>query len=286
MYPRKRQRKEEKIIQVERSVRLRDAVATGNVKLVRELIREGAMANQMDANGWTLLHLAASRGKERVLRVLLEKGGDAFARDYVGGFSALHYAAMHGRTRIARLLLDYRWLDRTKLVDGRSEDGWTPLHVAAHYGRDSFVKLLLESGAHVDSLSDKGTTALQLAIIRERTSCIRLLLEWNANIDVQYGFPLRYAVIKRNSSCVRLLLGHGAGVSIKRPEDGQTPLHLAALRNSGDLIRMLHMFGADVNVYNDEGLTPLAMSRVITPCTTLNSCSEFLAYATGKLMKL
>ena len=266
----------------ERSVQLRDAVASGNVKLARDLIREVGMVNQIDNNGWTLLHLAASRGKERVLNLLLEKGGDALARDHVGGFTALHYAAMHGRTRIARLLLDCKGFDCTMLVGARSEDGWTPLHVAAHYGRDSFAKILLEAGALVDALSDKGTTALQLAIIRERTSCIRVLLQWNADIDVQHGFPLRYAVIKKNLSCVRLLLCYGAGVSIKRPDDGQTPLHLATLRNSGTLAKLLYMFGADANVYNDEGLTPLAISRMALMSFSSNTCVEFLAHVTGK----
>ena len=260
-----------------RTAQLREAVASGNIKLVRDLIKQGASANQMDANGWTLLHLAASRGKERALRVLLEKGGDAFARDFVGGFTALHYAAMHGRTRIARLLLDFKGLDKEKLVDARSEDGWTPLHVAAHYGRDSFVQLLLESNGYVDALSDKGTTALQLAIIRERTSSIRVLLDWGANIDVQFGFPLRYAVIKGNINCVRMLVEHGALTSIKRPEDGQTPLHLAALRNSEPLARLLVKFGADGNVFNDEGLTPLAIARMTYNVGSADKgCLEFL----------
>lgn len=257
--------------------RLREAVATGNVKVVRERINEGASTNHMDANGWTLLHLAASRGKERVLRVLLEKGGDAFARDFVGGFTALHYAAMHGRTRIAKLLLDFKGLDKEKLVDARSEDGWTPLHVAAHYGRDSFVQLLLESKGYVDALSDKGTTALQLAIIRERTSSIKVLLNWGANIDVQFGFPLRYAVIKGNVNCVRMLVEHGALTSIKRPEDGQTPLHLAALRNSEPLARLLCKFGADIHAFNDEGLTPLAISQMMFNVNSSNkACFDFL----------
>lgn len=257
--------------------RLREAVATGNVKVVRERINEGASTNHMDANGWTLLHLAASRGKERVLRVLLEKGGDAFARDFVGGFTALHYAAMHGRTRIAKLLLDFKGLDKGKLVDARSEDGWTPLHVAAHYGRDSFVQLLLESKGYVDALSDKGTTALQLAIIRERTSSIKVLLNWGANIDVQFGFPLRYAVIKGNVNCVRMLVEHGALTSIKRPEDGQTPLHLAALRNSEPLARLLCKFGADIHAFNDEGLTPLAISQMMFNVNSSNkACLDFL----------
>lgn len=282
MMSRKRPRRKEGSIDSP-AERLRKAVASGNVKLVRDLIKDGCSANQMDGNGWTLLHLAASRGKERALRVLLEKGGDAFARDFVGGFTALHYAAMHGRTRIAKLLLDFKGLDKEKLVDARSEDGWTPLHVAAHYGRDSFVELLLESKGFVDALSDKGTTALQLAIIRERTSSIRVLLNWGANIDVQFGFPLRYAVIKGNVNCVRMLVEHGALTSIKRPEDGQTPLHLAALRNSEPLARLLYKFGADINVYNDEGLTPLSISRMMYNLNSIDrDCLDFLSSVSSK----
>ena len=267
-----------------KSEEMRNAVSNGDVRLVRELTNQGVLANQMDANGWTLLHLAACKGKEKILRVLLEKGGDAFASDYVGGFTALHYAAMHGRTRIARLLLDFRGIDRSILVDARSEDGWTPLHVASHYGRDSFVELLIGSLAEVDALSDKGTTALQLAIIRERLNCIKILLESGANIDVQYGFPLRYAVIKGNLSCARLLLEQGASPSIRRTEDGQTPLHLAALRNSESMAGLLYKFGADVNVYNDEGLAPLAISRMMFQVNNQDrECLNFLAYVTSKL---
>lgn len=269
--------------QIQREARLRESVATGNVKKVRELINDGASVNQKDVNGWTLLHLAASRGQERALRVLLEKGGDPLAKDSVGGFTAMHYAAMHGRTRICRLLLNYEGFEKKKLVDARSDDGWTPLHVAAHYGRESFVVLLLESKAQVDALSDKGTTALQLAIIRERCNCVKVLLEAGANIDIQFGFPLRYAVIKGNLTCAKMLVEHGAKTSIKRLEDGQTPLHLAAMRNNESLAKLLFKFGADVNVFNDEGLTPLGISQMMCNINNTESgCVKFLASVTSK----
>ncbi|KAK3744481.1 hypothetical protein QZH41_012894 [Actinostola sp. cb2023] len=288
---RKRLRREDKRHKpkalAEQAKKLRESVATGNVKMVRELISGGASVNQKDPNGWTLLHLAASRGQERALRVLLEEGGDPLVKDSVGGFTAMHYAAMHGRTRICRLLLDYEGLDSKKLVDARSDDGWTSLHVAAHYGREPFVKLLLESNAQVDALSDKGTTALQLAIIRERTNCVKVLLESGANIDVQFGFPLRYAVIKGNILCARILVEHGAKPSIRRLEDGQTPLHLAALRNNETLAKLLFTFGADVNVFNDEGLTPLGISQMMCNVNNTESgCVRFLTSATRNVRSL
>ena len=127
-------------------------------------------------------------------------------------------------------------------------------------------------------------SSCSLAIIRERTNCIKVLLSSGANIDVQCGFPLRYAVIKGNQNCARLLLEHGASTSIRRTEDGQTPLHLAALRNSESMARLLYKFGADVNIHNDEGMAPLAISRMMLKANNKDKeCLDFLSNVTSKL---
>ncbi|EPY82805.1 ankyrin repeat and SOCS box protein 7 [Camelus ferus] len=178
--------------ELQEELQIQAAVAAGDVHTVRKMLEQGYSPNGRDANGWTLLHFSAARGKERCVRVFLEHGADPTVKDLIGGFTALHYAAMHGRARIARLMLESEY--RSDIINAKSNDGWTPLHVAAHYGRDSFVRLLLEFKAEVDPLSDKGTTPLQLAIIRERSSCVKILLDHNANIDIQNGFLLRYAI--------------------------------------------------------------------------------------------
>lgn len=54
---------------------VRRAVALGNVDGVQQYLDLGLSPNETDCNGWTLLHLASSRGRERVLRLLLHKGG-------------------------------------------------------------------------------------------------------------------------------------------------------------------------------------------------------------------
>ncbi|KAL1774599.1 ankyrin repeat and SOCS box protein 7 [Sigmodon hispidus] len=201
---------------------------------------------------------------------------DPTVKDLIGGFTALHYAAMHGRARIARLMLESEY--RSDIINAKSNDGWTPLHVAAHYGRDSFVRLLLEFKAEVDPLSDKGTTPLQLAIIRERSSCVKILLDHNANIDIQNGFLLRYAVIKSNHSYCRMFLQRGADTNLGRLEDGQTPLHLSALRDDVLCARMLYNYGADTNTRNYEGQTPLAVSISISGSS--RPCLDFLQEVT------
>lgn len=185
---------------------------------------------------------------------------------------------MHGRARIARLMLESEF--RSDIINAKSNDGWTPLHVAAHYGRDSFVRLLLEFRAEVDPLSDKGTTPLQLAIIRERSSCVRILLDHSANIDIQNGFLLRYAVIKGNHSYCRMFLQRGADTNLGRLEDGQTPLHLSALRDDVLCAQMLYTYGADTNTRNYEGQTPVAVSVSMSGIS--RPCLDFLQEVTSE----
>lgn len=209
---------------------------------------------------------------------LLSSAADPTVKDFIGGFTALHYAAMHGRARIARLMLESDY--RRDIINAKSNDGWTPLHVAAHYGRDSFVRLLLEFRAEVDPLSDKGTTPLQLAIIRERSSCVRILLDHSANIDIQNGFLLRYAVIKGNHSYCRMFLQRGADTNLGRLEDGQTPLHLSALRDDLLCAQMLYTYGANTNSRNYEGQTPVALS--VSMSAISRPCLDFLQEVTSK----
>lgn len=94
----------------------------------------------MDGNGWMFFYLVVSRGKECVLRVFFEKGGDVFVWDFVGGFIVFYYVVMYGWIRIVKLLLDFKGLDKEKFVDVRSEDGWMLLYVVVYYGRDLFVE--------------------------------------------------------------------------------------------------------------------------------------------------
>lgn len=110
----------------------------------------------MDGNGWMFFYLVVSRGKECVLRVFFEKGGDVFVWDFVGGFIVFYYVVMYGWIRIVKLLLDFKGLDKEKFVDVRSEDGWMLLYVVVYYGRDLFVEFFLELKGFVDVLSDKG----------------------------------------------------------------------------------------------------------------------------------
>lgn len=58
-------------------LQIQAAVAAGDVYTVRRMLEQGYSPKIRDANGWTLLHFSAAKGKERCVRVFLEHGGQS-----------------------------------------------------------------------------------------------------------------------------------------------------------------------------------------------------------------
>ena len=63
---------------------LNELVRWGQIKPVLWLLERGASPNVADPRGWTAVHQAASRGNERMLRALLDAGGDTEREDEAG----------------------------------------------------------------------------------------------------------------------------------------------------------------------------------------------------------
>jgi Ankyrin repeats (many copies)/Ankyrin repeat len=63
---------------------LNDLIRWGQFAQVYWLLDRGASCNVADAEGWTAVHQAASRGNERALRTVLDAGGDKTRRDKAG----------------------------------------------------------------------------------------------------------------------------------------------------------------------------------------------------------
>lgn len=112
-------------------------------------------------DGFTPLAQTIICGKSATARVFIEKG--AQLRDINGsGQSALHLAAQKGLNDIVVLLIKNKGMSVN--LQTQNETGVTPLHDAALEGQLQTVKLLVELGADVNKLSKDGWTALDDAI--------------------------------------------------------------------------------------------------------------------------
>jgi len=152
--------------------------------------------------------------------------------------------------------------------NSRGPYGDTPLHTAVIWDRssdDGVIRSLLRMGADVNATNDYGDTPLHRAAYHGLTGKVRLLLRNKADVSrrAQRGeTPLLYAARPEgHPETVLALLEGGAEVNV--PDDiGMTPLHGAAMIGDVDVARVLVDKGADVNRQTRDGYTPLHVAAI------------------------
>lgn len=182
--------------------RERGQAATGRV-----LIEAGADVNSVDKFGENALGLAAWRGKQEFVDLLLEKGA-RLPEAEANRRQLLMEAVSHGLTglfqRLAEQIPDLKAAaEDSDLLNAASAGGsaeivaallakgfdparsnrfgWTPLHYAARDGRTDAARILAERGAPLDARTIMGQTAYNVAQERGMTSVVTLLADKGAD---------------------------------------------------------------------------------------------------------
>ncbi|XP_076449469.1 uncharacterized protein LOC143285905 isoform X2 [Babylonia areolata] len=162
-----------------------------------------------------------------------------------------------------------------RLVEGGADisclcdNNWTPLTLAAFHGNSQVVAYLLDCIAKaseqsrpqyrwrmtVDSVNDGGQSALYCAARRGHLDVCRQLLQAGADINAQCHHskqtPLLGAVETQQTEVVTLLLERGADVQVT-DNVGITPLYTAVEGNCLPLVRQLIQAGSEVNVGSQD----------------------------------
>lgn len=206
------------------SQRLLEAVRTGDVAVVGELLDEERELVDARADGVSLLLVAMYYGRPAVAELFATRRR-----------ADVHELAALGRAAELRDLLRRQPDDAHRAA----VDGFTPLGLASFFGHEEAARVLLDLGAdpRTASRNEMRVAPLHSAVARRSLPVARLLLDRGADVNARQagGFtPLHGAAANGDRAMSELLVDRGADPSA-RNDEGRTPSELAATRDHAGL---------------------------------------------------
>lgn len=122
--------------------------------------------------------------------------------------------------------------------------------------------LIAHRQTNVDSRNAKDETPLMLAALRGDMELVLTLIARGADINKPGWAPLHYAATKGSVPIVRELLDKSAYIDAESP-NGTTPLMMAAMYGTPEVVKVLLEAGADPIIKNGLGLTALDFAKTM-----------------------
>ena len=262
------------------------AAYAGDLEECRRLVAAGANVNIARYDGSTPLITASYYGHLSIVKLLCDHDADVNIRDKDGG-TALMYASYNGHLTTVKLLCDH-----DADVNIRDKDGWTALMRASGYGKTDVVEYLISRGASVNDVNNNGYSALMRAAWYGHLEIVKNLVENGADKNIKNNdgdTALALVLARRNGNTALILtqdedvmkfLRNKDDINVRddakkmsdineRDEYGRTKLYRAA--RAGDLEECERLLdaGANVNIADIFGSTPL-FSVCLQEC--MNCC--------------
>ncbi|KAF9115356.1 Glycerophosphocholine phosphodiesterase [Mortierella sp. AM989] len=200
--------------------------------LIRDLKATGEFINfsdpyWLDNDGFTPLIYAVSRGQAETLRILIEEGDikdvDAIPNAYISHASLPKVMPSTAKTVLNPLV--------GSEVNLHAAYTYTPLSIACRLGHVEAARLLIKFGADLNAQDEDGESCLIIASKNGHIECVKLLIVGTGN-------------------------GKGANLELRERYYGWTALHLAAIENHPEVLKVLLEAGANPNVYDFSSWSP------------------------------
>lgn len=296
---------------------LLDAVSSNDLKTAEDMIKNGADLNSQDKDGNTALILAVQKYYPEMIKLLIDSGANLNIQNNEGQ-TALFYAEY---TKLAKYLIkcgadltikdkegktaytvcmDKNWDDDmsmrlcnaihpqdekyslSEIYDKNSaSDEYAKVHnttaeemqkriisrAVLFFDCDTIEKYLNAGNsisADVPSLYDDGDVRPLIVLLTSFPQCLAQVIP--NDIDINQTFDddtlLMYAIYNQNLETVELLLNKGANVNIFN-RNQLTPLAMAVSQNDVKMVDLLLKHNADTTIRNENGEAAFDMCRQV-----------------------
>ena len=140
------------------------------LRFLQQQVPGSAYRDAQSTNGWTAIMIAAAKGFDSTVKILVEGGANPWLADAYQ-WSPLMRAIDNRHTRVVNYLISLP----DAPLDHQNENGSTALHIAVLKGDESAVRRLLKAGAGTE-LKDKNLmAAVDIAIANGSVDILKLL---------------------------------------------------------------------------------------------------------------
>lgn len=250
------------------------------------LLTDPGLSELADGDGCLPLHLAAAKGHHTLVDLLLkDRMSETSARMSKGtksfnindrcsnGMTALHHAIKNAPSRLAQISVAQTLIDHGMDLNTRDDLGQTALHLLAKTGTEGLADLLLANGAEPNMKDATGKTPLHVSVDSGQFPFAYWIIKHERGADIKEtctedGSNVLHLVIRNmklsiedTESVISSLLNCGCTAIIEMPdEQGTRPLHDAVRFNCLSTVKLLIENGADVNIRDNEHITPIHLA--------------------------
>lgn len=236
---------------------LGSAIKSGQSAMVKMILDAGADPSHTNMSGESALVLAIGRRSPEIAKVLLAAGANPNVGKLTDGESILSYAIDMDMPELVPMLLE------AKADVNAGPANLLPLSCAVNRRRFSTVELLLKAKADPNKATLQGISILFPTV--DQPDILEALLDAGAEVDPRSKgapedwTPLGSAARGNLVKPAEILLKHGANPNVTN-YNGTTPLHWAAYNESPspEMFSLLLSYKANPNVRSSNGNTPLA----------------------------
>lgn len=241
----------------------------GNAKLVELLLQYNPDINFLSKTGWTALCFACKNGDKNCVESLIKHKASVnlATRSHL---TPLFLSCLHGHIDIIDLLIRHH-----AYLDEGDRNGWTPLQISCYIGKAEIVQKLLKGKvkiarkSHVKINRQKSVrkkkvqnyykikqTPLCIACWQCNDSAIQIIMDAGADINQGGTSDCFNSTLDACDRYVKSRLGY-YHISSKETFEETTklnPLQIACYKNHTDIIKLLLMNNAAVNISRPKSI--------------------------------
>ncbi|KYR00048.1 ankyrin repeat-containing protein [Tieghemostelium lacteum] len=163
-------------------------------------------------------------------------------------------------------------------VNVQNQDGLSLLHLSVSQNNLEFSRYLISKGANVNIMDISQITPLHNACANGSLPLVELLVRSGANIntcDEEGDSPCHYAIRESQDQVLEFLINQCKANVNASNDEGESLLHLACGLGELKSTQVLLRAGAQINLRDECGQTPLCEAKNNNHCQIVDLLSQF-----------